>query len=170
MPRPIAVLDDVRVASPCTVPWEGMRGDDRVRHCGECRLNVYNLSAMSRREAEALVRGKEGRLCVRFFRRADGTMITRDCPAGIRALRRKAARLAAAVAALFLGAFAAGCRRGPDGSEGPPVPPDGVGRGTTGVVAEPPEMQGRIAHPIQGDVADPPALQGEVFVPEEPKR
>jgi hypothetical protein len=64
-----------------------MRGDDKVRFCDQCCLNVYNLSAMSRREAEDLVRQREGRLCVRFYRRADGTALTQDCPRGLAAIQ-----------------------------------------------------------------------------------
>jgi hypothetical protein len=41
---------------------------------------------MSREEAENLIRHKEGRLCVRYVQRHDGTVITRDCQ-GL--LRRK---------------------------------------------------------------------------------
>jgi hypothetical protein len=63
-----------------------MQGDDKVRFCGECRLNVYNLSAMTRREAEEKVRQREGRLCVRFYQRADGTVLTQDCPRGLAAI------------------------------------------------------------------------------------
>src|SRR5260370_15414772 len=50
--------------------------------------NVYNLSEMTRREAEALVREKEGQLCARLYRRADGTILTSNCPAGLRAIVR----------------------------------------------------------------------------------
>ncbi len=53
-----------------------MIGGDRVRFCGQCQLNVYNLSAMSRYEAESLIARTEGRLCVRFFRRKDGSILT----------------------------------------------------------------------------------------------
>lgn len=60
-----------------------MSGDDRVRFCGVCRLNVYNLSGMTRRDATELVQLVEGRLCVRFFRRKDGTLLTSDCPVGM---------------------------------------------------------------------------------------
>lgn len=94
------MLDVIDVASPCHVAWESMQGDDRVRHCSQCRLNVYNLSDMRRGDAEALVREHEGRLCVRFFRRADGTVLTRDCPWGLRAVRQRMARMVAAAAAL----------------------------------------------------------------------
>jgi hypothetical protein len=88
MARESDLLSEIRVASPCTASWDEMRGDDRTRFCEHCRLNVYNLSEMSHREAEALVREKEGRLCVRFYARRDGTMLTRDCPVGFQAVRR----------------------------------------------------------------------------------
>jgi hypothetical protein len=81
-------LSEIRIASPCTASWEEMQGDDRVRFCQHCRLNVYNLSAMPRPEAEALIKEKEGRLCVRFYRRRDGTVLTNNCPVGFRAARR----------------------------------------------------------------------------------
>lgn len=93
------LLESARIASPCTASWEQMKGDDRVRYCGECRLNVYNISAMTRDEAEALIAGSEGRLCARLYRRADGTVITSDCPIGLRWARMKAAKAAARIAA-----------------------------------------------------------------------
>ncbi len=95
VPQPIA-LKDVHIASPCRSDWAQMSGDDSVRHCAECNLNVYNLSEMSRREAEELIASREGRLCVRFFRRADGTILTRDCPVGFRIMVRKVSRFAGA--------------------------------------------------------------------------
>ena len=78
-----------------------MRGDDRVRFCDQCRLNVYNLTDMSRSQAEKLVAEREGRLCVRFYRRADGTVLTDNCPVGLRAARRQLRRLISGYAALF---------------------------------------------------------------------
>ncbi|MEP6946289.1 MAG: hypothetical protein ABJA02_10255 [Acidobacteriota bacterium] len=75
-------LIGLKVASPCEADWESMYGDNRKRFCGECKLNVYNLSGISRDEAENLIRNAEGRLCVRYFQRADGTVITEDCPVG----------------------------------------------------------------------------------------
>ena len=82
MSRFYSSLDDVRVASPCSADWDSMYGDDRKRFCKECRLNVYNLSGMTREDAEKLITNAEGRLCIRFYRRPDGTIITRDCPVG----------------------------------------------------------------------------------------
>ena len=100
-------LDEVRVASPCPADWGRMVGDERVRFCGSCELNVYNLSGMTRREAEALVTNTEGRLCVRFFRRADGTILTRNCPVGLSAVKRRVARVAGSVLSAVV-AFLAG--------------------------------------------------------------
>ena len=96
-------LDDVKVAAPCPADWDSMIGGGRVRFCGQCQLNVYNLSGMSKREAEALVGGTEGGLCVRFYRRADGSVLTRDCPVGLRALKRRASRIARATLSAVLG-------------------------------------------------------------------
>jgi hypothetical protein len=69
----------LRIASPCKAPWENMDGDQRVRFCRECNRNVYNLSAMTEREARRVVAEREGRLCVRFYQRRDGTVLTSDC-------------------------------------------------------------------------------------------
>lgn len=102
MARYTVPLDSVQVASPCDILWEEMKGTDRVRHCNHCERSVYNLSAMSRREAEEFVQQREGRLCIRFYRRADGTMLTDDCPVGQRAARRKVAFLVGAAAASVL--------------------------------------------------------------------
>ena len=67
-----------------------MYGDDRKRFCGDCKLNVYNLSGMSREEAEALIMNAEGRLCVRFYKRRDGSVITGDCPVGWARVKQRA--------------------------------------------------------------------------------
>jgi hypothetical protein len=82
-----------------------MKGDDRVRDCSQCKLSVYNLSAMSRQEAEALIREREGNLCVRLYQRFDGTVITDDCPLALRKIRdsvRLAVRIVIAIFSLLL--------------------------------------------------------------------
>jgi hypothetical protein len=106
----LELLPDVRVASPCPADWDAMPGTGAVRHSGQCGLNVYNLSALTTRQAADLIRDAEGRLCVRLYRRADGTVLTRDCPVGLR-LRRLAWRALASSAAASL--LAAGCGRPP---------------------------------------------------------
>jgi hypothetical protein len=99
-------LDKVSVATPCPADWDRMVGGDRVRFCGQCELNVYNLSAMSRDDAESLIAGAEGRLCVRFYRRKDGSIITGDCPVGLRALKRRALIIKRAFVSSVLGFLA----------------------------------------------------------------
>jgi len=94
-------LDNIGVASPCRASWDDMVGTDRARFCMQCRQHVYNLSGMSRSEAEALIRNKEGRMCARFYRRQDGTVMTRDCPFGVRALGRHLAWVLGIAAAFF---------------------------------------------------------------------
>ncbi len=77
-------LNRITIANPCPASWKRMKGDEQVRHCDQCDLNVYNLSEMSASEATDLIQRKEGRLCVRFYRRMDGTVITSDCSGGLR--------------------------------------------------------------------------------------
>lgn len=96
-------LGQIRVASPCPADWKEMYGDDRKRFCSECKLNVYNLSDMTRREAESLLINSEGRLCVRYYRRADGSVLTRDCPVGLKAFKRRVSRAVTATASIMLG-------------------------------------------------------------------
>jgi len=96
------MLDQIKIASPCSADWEQMAGDDRVRFCAECKKNVFNLSAMTRRDAEALLQKTNGDLCTRLYRRADGTVLTADCPVG---LRVKIARIQRRVGWAVAGAF-----------------------------------------------------------------
>lgn len=115
---PVLPLESIRIASPCTVPWSAMEGDDRQRHCGQCDRAVYDLSSLSRDDAEALVGARSAsgeRLCVTFFVRQDGTVLTADCPVGLAAVRRRLAWIAAGVGALLaLVAGVVGLRRAAD--------------------------------------------------------
>jgi hypothetical protein len=94
-------LDNIKIASPCSADWEAMIGNNRQRYCGECKLNVYNLSGMSRREAENLLMQSEGRVCVRYFRRSDGTVLTKDCPVGWQAVKKRMSRFWTATTSLL---------------------------------------------------------------------
>lgn len=84
-----------------------MTGDERTRFCSLCSLHVYNFSEMTTEEVRGLVTRTEGRVCGRLYRRADGTVITRDCPVGLRAVRRRVARTAGATLAAIISLFAA---------------------------------------------------------------
>jgi hypothetical protein len=100
-------LNNIKIASPCSADWEGMFGNERKRFCGECKLNVYNLSGMTRTEAESLLEQSEGRLCVRYYRRADGTILTKDCPVGWARVKQRTSRMATAALSVIV-SFLAG--------------------------------------------------------------
>jgi hypothetical protein len=94
---------DLRISKPCPESWSDMVGNDRVRSCARCKLNVYNLALMKKEEIEALVRGSNGRLCGQLYMRGNRMATLRDCAGGA---RRKWGRRAVAVAGiLVLGAF-----------------------------------------------------------------
>ena len=95
-------LELIQIATPCSANWDEMVGGERTRHCSQCKLKVYNLSDMTRDEATAFMAQREGRTCVRMFKRADGTVMTRDCPVGLAAVRAKFVRLTLATVGLFL--------------------------------------------------------------------
>ncbi len=154
----LKVLNDVQVAAPCSADWNEMEGDDKVRYCGECRLHVFNLSAMDLEEAAERVSQASDRLCVRFFRRHDGTVLTRDCPVGVERkarrrrvfLRASAAVAGAGVAALGLGKVVAVSAKsrpmlGDAGEQPVSLPPRT--EVMMGAMAAPPEVMGKLARP-----------------------
>lgn len=159
-------LDQLTIASPCTANWDEMEGDERSRFCNQCQLNVYNLAGMPRKEAEKLLEDKEGRLCVRYYRREDGTVMTKDCPIGLRALRFKMVKLAGLTAATVLGLVTMvfggqavaedktmPCPTGPQYLTGSPAPYP---------------LMGSIVE--MGDVAGPRPIMGEaVAIPQPPQ-
>jgi len=169
--RSLPLLSELRVASPCRESWDGMQGDDRVRHCGKCDKSVYNLSAMEPQQAEALLREREGKLCVRFYRRADGTVMTSDCPSG--SGRRRLQRLA--VAATLTVSTAAGASMCPTATMGEPcdvmgtIPMEVVQGGiepyTPPTVEQPPVTVESVDIPVvTQDLAEPPTPE-RVSVP-----
>jgi hypothetical protein len=83
------LVDRIEIPLPCHVPWGDMTGDDRVRFCGDCRQNVYNVAMFTRAEATRLLNDSSGRVCLRIFRRPDGTVVTDDCRARLRAARKR---------------------------------------------------------------------------------
>ena len=104
-------LEQMSVPVPCTVAWESMTGSEQVRHCAQCQQQVFNISAMVRKDAEEFLQASrisggdgqdQGRLCVRFYRRPDGTVITRDCFALRRAFRTGSMWMVGMLAGLLL--------------------------------------------------------------------
>ncbi|MBL8909768.1 MAG: hypothetical protein JNM17_03590 [Archangium sp.] len=80
---------ELRIASPCSMTWEAMRGNSRVRHCDECNLKVFEISKLTEAEVRALLAKNGGRICGQIFKRKDGTVLTRDCPEGVAAMHRR---------------------------------------------------------------------------------
>ncbi|MCB9598250.1 MAG: hypothetical protein H6719_36390 [Sandaracinaceae bacterium] len=102
-PRRKLSLDVIDVPDPCPEPWDGMKGDDKVRFCGLCEKNVFHLSNMTRDDANELLAQATGEICVRFYRRADGTVVTTDCaPIRFAAMRRLARRTLTGAASMIV--------------------------------------------------------------------
>lgn len=97
------MLGEIRIATPCSVPWNAMKGDDRVRFCDSCGKHVYNLEAIPTQESLDLIQKAEGRLCLRLYRRRDGTVITADCPVGLREAAARRLRNLVRLAAMVIG-------------------------------------------------------------------
>ena len=93
--RALPLLESIQIASPCTALWDEMIGDDRARFCTHCQKDVFNLSALPRDEAESFMAARTGAVCVRLYKRADGTVLTSDCPVGVKRKRRRKAVVAA---------------------------------------------------------------------------
>lgn len=88
-------LDGISIKSPCNADWDSMKGNDAVRFCEHCSMDVHDLTLMTEREALKLVRGSDGRLCVRFIRRPDGSVETAEPYQKLHLIRRRASRLVA---------------------------------------------------------------------------
>lgn len=163
-------LEGLRIASPCKADWNAMAGDERVRFCGQCQKNVYNLSDMSRDEAEALVQGAEGKLCVRMYRRADGTVLTSDCPEGaLRKQRRRRLALltgsgALATASAF-GYLSMTTLNGPGGREQ-------VLMGAPPAIDTPIEVPTQVepAPTMKVEMGEAPALMGDIAIDPPPQK
>jgi hypothetical protein len=155
-PRPEETLSRVSVAKPCSASWDEMLGGDRVRSCEHCRKKVYNLSAMTAEEAVALVRQAEGgrQVCVRFYRRADGTMLTQDCPVGLARVRRRVARAAAAVFGSVLVGATGFTRLFRGREETPPQP----------IMGAPVAMPAPVTAPAPTVTMGEPAIMGDIAV------
>lgn len=103
VPENQSLLDQIKISAPCPANWEQMEGSsDEVRFCHQCHLHVCNLSAMTRQEALSLIQRTDGRLCARIYQRHDGTVITSNCPQGLRIIKQRLLRFAGATLALLL--------------------------------------------------------------------
>lgn len=170
--RHLPLLSSIRIASPCDVSWKEMIGDERSRHCGSCRREVFNLTALTPDEAERFLEERLGEdLCVRLYRRRDRTVLVgRDCRRG--AARRTVAVVASGLTLVLSGLALVAMRGNPrvecDAATGSAVPwTDVVGRVTGTDLCEPavgPSTQLR-REAIMGGISVE-AVKGRVRVPE----
>lgn len=135
-----------------------MRGDEFTRFCDHCAKNVYNLSALTADAAISLIREKEGNLCGRFFRRADGTMLTADCPVGVHHRLRRKRKLAVLAASVFSVLGFSGCAKFDDASNTTTAEPVANQQNTN--VGHPalPANQPQMPPAIAGGICAPPEL------------
>lgn len=74
------LLRQISIPEECPVDWEAMQGNDRQRFCPSCGKHVYNISAMTPNEAIELIRERNGSLCGRITRLADGSIASLGSP------------------------------------------------------------------------------------------
>ena len=98
-------LSDLRTAFNCPAKWSHMHGDERVRHCTHCKLNVYNISAMTREEAVNLLEENGEKVCVRYYQRADGAILTQPCGRAAKVAFRWRMATISVISALGFGLF-----------------------------------------------------------------
>ena len=75
--RPILTLP-----KPCHVAWDTMHAEDASprRYCDTCEKHVHDLSAMTKREAEALLQASDWNICVNYEVNEDGEMLFQPEP------------------------------------------------------------------------------------------
>lgn len=97
------VIKEAIVAVPCPAKWSEMVGDDKVRLCAQCNLNVHNTRMMTDEEVLQLVldaaSGK--RVCGKLYRRSDGTLLTQNCPVGLARFHQRAKQAASWIAGVL---------------------------------------------------------------------
>lgn len=59
-------VSQLRIASPCSVSWDSMTGNDRVRFCEHCQLSVHNVDFASRKQIRRLIARSGARICVSY--------------------------------------------------------------------------------------------------------
>ncbi len=89
-------IDRIAVNSPCSNDWDSMIGNDQVRFCEHCSLQVHNLSEMTQIDAMRLLARSSGRLCVRYYRNPNGETVTRNTASALHQIGRRASRIASA--------------------------------------------------------------------------
>jgi hypothetical protein len=144
------IINNLKIASPCPMMWSDMQRtpEEAIRFYGDYRKNVYDVSKMSARETALIVQKAEisgASTCMQLYQRADGTIITDDCPVGLRRIRDgfRKLRSAAATFVVFLCAQSVFAQGKDSSAQSKTI-----------------ETRGRVAVPIGGKIAPPPTLLG----------
>ena len=124
-------LKNLTVPSPCIADWDSMTGNDQVRFCEHCSLNVHNLSLITRSQAERLIAQSNGRLCVRYHHDATGQPVTLPVGQKLHRISRRVSRIAAGAFTATLsvtGAIAQTSSSYQSGNANPPRATQPIGR------------------------------------------
>lgn len=145
-------LAQLHIPKPCDEPWDGMSGGDTARFCDKCQHDVHDLSAMTRREAEALLAREGSALCVRYVMRGDEMVFAPEPGPRLMAQLQGLNRLVAA-AALAVPLLLAGCD----------VPPPEPTAQAPIIIQEgqPAQLQGASRAPAPPSQASPPKAEVE---------
>jgi hypothetical protein len=104
-------IQELTIPKPCGESWDTMRGGAKERFCDSCQHEVHDLSAMTRREAEALLASDNGSLCVRYTMRNEEMVFQPESSPRLMAQLRGLNSLVAA-AAVAIPLLIGGCDMG----------------------------------------------------------
>lgn len=149
----------LKVASPCSASWDEMTGDDAMRHCGSCDKDVFQISNMSTEQVETFLLARRGLgTCVRFYQRADGTLLTSDCSVGKKAKRKKRLVTVASAAALGASALGLGYGLSPNAPQSNAKPASKLQAADPKVDAPTPEIQPEQLLEVKGQMQTEPEV------------
>ncbi len=171
------VLDNLRIASPCQMSWDDMdrTAEESARFCQSCTKNVYDVSLMSRTEAELLlqratVNNPDGSVCLRLYKRQDGTVLTDDCPVALKRIRNLWRKLQGVAAGIFAFAISGGAASAQDngGLIMGKVAPSSMNKPTQRLNPKGNQNGALMGDPMTGNVAPGPQVMLGSPVPTKP--
>lgn len=164
----------LEIVRPCSVDWHTMSGDARKRFCAGCQKHVFNLSAMTQREAEKFAEETQGRECIAYISADAGKIHTPNFfERSLLWLSHRLPRVAAVCAIFVPAALMASAEQGKPilkGRVGPRTE-ENAGKGATPVKPKvnppPPPVTAGVPAPPPPTKEKPMKL-GEPAAPEQP--
>jgi hypothetical protein len=117
-------LNNITIPAPCTADWDSMIGNDQVRFCEHCSLDVHNLSLLTRNQAQQLVTRSKGRLCIRYHHDSTGRQITLPVAQKLHRIGRRVSRIAAGAFTATLSVTSAVAQNSANSQSGNWIPPN----------------------------------------------